>query len=719
MKTKEILFLLIFTLYCIQSFSYQKKSDHLNLQDSLTVIKMINDADACAKSGNAKCKKALVNALSLAEKINSPYLKSICNIHLASAERKYRNEQLTKYDQAAVNHARASINDSLLLLCLLNYTADCCLTRDIDRALKLKEEATALQKKTASQLLKMKTFFETGHYYNAINDFDAAKDNFDKALTVAKEMNNAKWIATAKRAFFSSEVHGLKKEPQTGYIFDAYYYFKNSKSDVDAAHCLYIIGRAYMLNGNVDKAMEYFDEAVSLYIKSNYLIEAAEAKLSIAELCLADNKKIKKGLFAATEAERLYNTFAYGYGKIKSLIYLGRLYNADQQPEKASYYFSLADAQLKQKPDKQLQLLYLAGIVEKYRERKRLDLAKDTPTQAFLLQKQLVPTYIMMRFAAKAKTNGILSNDEAIDIKKFIKTGNIDTAIWNKKKDLQGFNPLTVDEHSKDSNYNVAFIQSILEVETKYKTRIKDDSLKNILNQNKIARLKIERQNWLMLLFSVITFAIAVILYLINRARKKALQQKHTIALLKEEADHRVKNTFSNINKIIHDVKNKTLDSAGIQLLEQRITPLQKLYQFLGKKASGLVELQPYFETIAETLQTSYEFDSPVNVIVNAPISMKAEKASTLGLIINELLTNAFKYAFTNGQAGIVSVDLLKEDNERLRLTVKDNGKGMAEPDARPTGTGLLQVQALAQQLDADFNMHNENGSVFEFVFKA
>jgi two-component sensor histidine kinase len=717
MKIRSVFIFLFFILPCFPAFSYQKNNSTFNIQDSLKIIKLLGNADECLRSGSQSCKKNIAAALVIAERINSPYLKTVCYIRLATAERKFRNGLLMQYNKTALANARESNNDSLLTECLLDYAGDCCLIRNTGLALTLKEEALVLQKNTRSEFLKMKCSFATGLYYHTMNDFDAAKENYDQALNIANVLNNARWIAVLKRAVFNSEIHGLKKGPQTAYIFDAYDYFKNTANYVDVAHCLYTTGRAYMLNGNSAKAMEYFTEAAALFYKNNYLIEAADTRITIAELCLADKKQIKKGLVFATEAERLYNAFAYMPGKIKSLIYLGRLYNADQQTGKANSFFSLADSLLGLHPDKLLQFLYFAGIVEKYTAKNQFNLAKDTPVLAFQLQKQLMPGYMIKRFIEKGKINGILSDDEVIDIKKFIRTGDLDTAIWNIKKDLQGFNPITANDHNLDSNYYVAFSKNFEEVEARYKNRIKDDSLKNILSLHKIAQLKIKTQNWQILLIAAIAGAIAVILYLTNRARKKAILQKQTIELLKEEADHRVKNAFGNINKIIRDVKNKTSDTVGMQLLEQRITPLQRLYQLLGKRGHGVVELQPYFETIASSLEASYQQALPVQVVINAPVLIEGEKAATLGLIVNELLTNAFKYAFDAQQAGMISVELIKDDTEKFRLTVKDNGKGMPEQDNKPAGTGLLQVQALAQQLDADFKMHNQNGSVFEFCF--
>ena len=87
-----------------------------------------------------------------------------------------------------------------------------------------------------------------------------------------------------------------------------------------------------------------------------------------------------------------------------------------------------------------------------------------------------------------------------------------------------------------------------------------------------------------------------------------------------------------------------------------------------------------------------------------------------MGLIVNELITNAIKHAFPDGRSGTVCVSLEEEDEHRLRLTVEDDGIGFRQP--RSSGTGQRLVTALAQQLGGRYeNKVTGYGCSFSVAF--
>ena len=97
---------------------------------------------------------------------------------------------------------------------------------------------------------------------------------------------------------------------------------------------------------------------------------------------------------------------------------------------------------------------------------------------------------------------------------------------------------------------------------------------------------------------------------------------------------------------------------------------------------------------------------------------MPPDKALSIGLIVNELVTNAIKYAFAEGQPGQVHVDLNREQ-ERLVLTVRDDGRGYS-PSAE-AGLGTRLVTTFAAQLggSADWNASRSGGCMITVVFPA
>jgi two-component sensor histidine kinase len=98
----------------------------------------------------------------------------------------------------------------------------------------------------------------------------------------------------------------------------------------------------------------------------------------------------------------------------------------------------------------------------------------------------------------------------------------------------------------------------------------------------------------------------------------------------------------------------------------------------------------------------------PIAVTVNAEqILLRDDRAVSVGLIVNELVTNAFKYAFSEDSGGTVNVVLRHESEHMLKLAVEDDGKGCPEDAAE--GLGSRIVRLLAQQLGSTIRRERTN----------
>ncbi len=100
-------------------------------------------------------------------------------------------------------------------------------------------------------------------------------------------------------------------------------------------------------------------------------------------------------------------------------------------------------------------------------------------------------------------------------------------------------------------------------------------------------------------------------------------------------------------------------------------------------------------------------------------IQLDIDTAVPLGLIINELVTNAYKYAFSDQDIGVIEIVLSRMD-EGLSLDVRDNGKGMPEDFdlTKAKSLGMKLVQILSRQLKGKVNWANSGGAHFIIEFK-
>jgi two-component sensor histidine kinase len=92
-------------------------------------------------------------------------------------------------------------------------------------------------------------------------------------------------------------------------------------------------------------------------------------------------------------------------------------------------------------------------------------------------------------------------------------------------------------------------------------------------------------------------------------------------------------------------------------------------------------------------------------------------------LIINELITNAYKYAFEGQENGVIDIKFHKEASGHYKLSVADNGVGLPEgftlSDSSQHSLGLSLVKTLTQQLKGELELNNDNGGQFVITFPA
>lgn len=186
--------------------------------------------------------------------------------------------------------------------------------------------------------------------------------------------------------------------------------------------------------------------------------------------------------------------------------------------------------------------------------------------------------------------------------------------------------------------------------------------------------------------------------------------------VLLKELQHRVKNNLQLITALIRlDARNqRQSDSISLEKLAGRIEALQLLYKDLSLEGLGqTIDLGHYLSQIATGIMHTYAVDGiRLDLKVDyAPASINV--AMPVGLLVNELLTNAFKYAFNGREGGIVTVRCLHESDRLYRIVVADDGVGLPEGKlAWPAQgkLGALILQTLRENAKAEFKIETAPG---------
>lgn len=189
--------------------------------------------------------------------------------------------------------------------------------------------------------------------------------------------------------------------------------------------------------------------------------------------------------------------------------------------------------------------------------------------------------------------------------------------------------------------------------------------------------------------------------------------------LVLKEVHHRIKNDMAVIQSLLSlhadTLENETAIDA-LREAENRISVMREIYTTLYQGITfGTVAAREYIGRLIENLRQScgrpgFRFETDIE-----PISVPVRQAFPLGIIVNELVTNAIKYAFAERESGVVRVRLTQTGERRLLVRVQDDGPGMDTAGGGPTyGFGLRLVETLAQRYNGSFSISGTEGTVAE-----
>ena len=207
----------------------------------------------------------------------------------------------------------------------------------------------------------------------------------------------------------------------------------------------------------------------------------------------------------------------------------------------------------------------------------------------------------------------------------------------------------------------------------------------------------------------------------IDRKIRDSLKEKE---VLLQEVHHRVKNNLQVISSILNLQSSYVNDPKTLEILresQQRIKSMSFIHETIYRTADfSRLEFMDYIKTIASNLIQSYRNASTrVDFIPQMEsVGLNLDQAIPCGLIINELVSNALKYAFKGRKNGTLTV-ILREENDDVIIAVKDDGVGLPPDFAyeKNNSLGIQLVYALIEQLDATMKVDQVEGTEFFIRF--
>ncbi|MEP6466211.1 MAG: sensor histidine kinase [Parafilimonas sp.] len=206
-----------------------------------------------------------------------------------------------------------------------------------------------------------------------------------------------------------------------------------------------------------------------------------------------------------------------------------------------------------------------------------------------------------------------------------------------------------------------------------------------------------------------------------NEILQQTVLEKNNLLEEKEwlvkEIHHRVKNNLQIVISLL-STQSKYLDNeeaiAAISESRHRMQAMSLIHQRLYQSENATsVNMQAYITELTEYLKTSFNGGKEINFLIHVDaIQLDISQAIPIGLILNEVITNAIKYAFEGREAGDIQIRMLKNNEQNIMLEIKDNGIGLpADFDLKnSTSMGMRLVTGLSKQINGKLIFENKNG---------
>lgn len=248
-------------------------------------------------------------------------------------------------------------------------------------------------------------------------------------------------------------------------------------------------------------------------------------------------------------------------------------------------------------------------------------------------------------------------------------------------------------------------------------------------NELKLINLKDEGnlRKYLWCIIAILSVLGTFIFFLFKKLKSNhsiIVKQKNDLEYINKEVHHRVKNNLQVISSLLDIQSQSNVDEKVKEVLQEsklRVQSMAFIHQNLYEdEGMNLVDMKNYIQNLIDHLYTTFHKNSEsINIETHvSPVLLHMDMVVSVGMIINELVTNSLKYAFLNKKEGTIKVHL-SERNQFITFIVEDNGQGL--PPQLDVFTiksfGYKMIRAFVQKLKAQMTIESDAGTKVSIVF--
>lgn len=223
---------------------------------------------------------------------------------------------------------------------------------------------------------------------------------------------------------------------------------------------------------------------------------------------------------------------------------------------------------------------------------------------------------------------------------------------------------------------------------------------------------------------SALLILLLVLIFMVRSNSKVLAAKNHENELLLKEIHHRIKNNFQRISSLL-ELQYKNLDNAELKDIlkegQNRINAMSMIHNRLYQSNDiSAISFQDYCRDLVNENAKLFNVHDFKLEICMKDVMIDVDTAIPLGLIVNELTSNAFKYGLKKRDLNEIKICLEEISEGEYKLSFKDNGKGLPKDLNWDNikSLGLLLVRRLSKQLHGRLDYYYKNGAVFEVTFK-
>jgi two-component sensor histidine kinase len=538
-----------------------------------------------------------------------------------------------------------------------------------------------------------------GSNFSALNQWDSAFYHSLEALKHFKNINDIENISLVNSHiaihFYNLDLY----EAALAYTFDELPILEHTGPSFNLASRYDLIGLIYQSIGEYVRADQYHRKALEIRLKINQPLEVAKSYNNLGELFLLTHQydNAKHNLILSANLKHQLNDTQ---GLARTLTRLGKALMLTGETDNAQ-------SQLLESLATQRQINDSIGMIETLNNLGELYLTINQVTES---NKTLLEANTIIH--ASGTPDYLRQNLE------------LRVALARKQKDfVTGMDLQDELLIIRDSLLNEEKSKSLQAMQIRYETKKKEQEISLLEQREEINQAKIDSNR--ILIGSLITgltlvAAIGLLIYF-NFKNTKAAKQR--IELLLSETRHRMKNHLQTLASIFHlQTRHYTNHEMVLEAKssESRVHTMSLLHdKFFTDEIDQVINARDYITDLVHKLVDIYGSQTK-NLKLSLDIEdveLDIDKAFALSLIIQELICNAFKYAFAHELNPELLVDI-HQRNDHVHTMIHDNGIGFSG-NTFGTSQGLNLVDALVSQLDGEMHTDNNRGTTFMIRFPA